>query len=118
MDPCGSIYTWRHSDKYIAGSDVYIVMKFFNFNKSLFHHQKQLGFRNIEGYEDVKDIISRALESEDNFNLLLCGPPASSKTLFQNAIIEYEKDAVYFDGSNTTNRILDVLEEIEHLELN
>ena len=38
------------------------------------------------------------------------GLPASAKTLFLLGIIEYKK-GVYFDGSNTTNRILDVLEE-------
>ena len=42
--------------------------------------------------------------------MLFIGPPASAKTLFLLGIIEY-KNAVYFDGSNTTNRILDVLEE-------
>jgi MoxR-like ATPase len=42
--------------------------------------------------------------------LLFIGPPASAKTLFLLGIIEYKK-GVYFDGSNTTNRILDVLEE-------
>ena len=41
---------------------------------------------------------------------LFIGPPASAKTLFLLGIIEYKK-GVYFDGSNTTNRILDVLEE-------
>ncbi len=39
------------------------------------------------------------------------GPPASSKTLFLQGILQIRKDAHYFDGSNTTNRILDVLEE-------
>jgi len=42
--------------------------------------------------------------------LLLTGPPASAKTLFLLGILEYKK-GVYFDGSNTTNRILDVLDE-------
>jgi MoxR-like ATPase len=41
--------------------------------------------------------------------LLFIGPPASAKTLFLLGIIEHNK-GVYFDGSNTTNRILDVLE--------
>ena len=68
-------------------------------------------FDNISGYDDVKDIIMRALDSEENFNLLLCGEPASAKILFLLGIVEYEHKAVYFDGSNTTNRILDVLEE-------
>ncbi|MGB8937768.1 MAG: ATP-binding protein [Candidatus Nitrosopolaris sp.] len=52
----------------------------------------------------TSDLVSR--ETEENYNLLLVGPPASSKTLFLMAI-----GAEYFDGSNTTNRILDVLEE-------
>ncbi|MGB6533040.1 MAG: ATP-binding protein, partial [Candidatus Nitrosopolaris sp.] len=42
--------------------------------------------------------------------LLFVGPPASGKTLFLLGILESKK-GVYFDGSNTTNRILDVLEE-------
>ena len=36
--------------------------------------------------------------------------PASAKTLFLSGILESRK-GVYFDGSNTSNRILDVLEE-------
>lgn len=68
-------------------------------------------FVNIEGYSDIKNIIERALETDDNYNLLLCGPPASSKTLFLMGILDIKRDAVYFDGSNTTSRILDVLEE-------
>jgi replication-associated recombination protein RarA len=74
----------------------------------LFH--KEVEFGNIEGYDDIKDIVRRAFSSEENYNLLLCGPPASAKTLFLLGILEY-RNGVYFDGSNTTNRILDVLEE-------
>ena len=43
--------------------------------------------------------------------MLLIGAPASSETLFLMGILDIRKDAVYFDGSNTTNRILDVLKE-------
>jgi hypothetical protein len=42
--------------------------------------------------------------------LLFIGPPASAKTLFLLGILECRK-GIYFDGSNNTNRILDVLEE-------
>ena len=73
--------------------------------------RKEIGFENIHGYDDIKDIVKRALDAEDNYNLLFIGPPASAKTLFLLGIIEYKKGA-YFDGSNTTNRILDVLEEM------
>ena len=68
-------------------------------------------FDNIQGYDDIKDIVMRAIDSEDNFNLLFCGLPASAKTLLLFGIIERECKALYFDGSNITNRILDVLEE-------
>jgi hypothetical protein len=71
--------------------------------------RKEIGFENIQGYDDLKDIVRRALDAEDNYNLLFIGPPASAKTLFLLGTIEYKK-GVYFDGSNTTNRILDVLE--------
>jgi hypothetical protein len=68
-------------------------------------------FSDIQAYDDIKDIVKRALDSEYSYNLLFIGPPASAKTLFLLGIMEREKKAVYFDGSNTTNRILDVLEE-------
>jgi Holliday junction DNA helicase RuvB len=83
-------------------------MKLFGlFNK----HSTPSAFDKIQGYDDLKQIVSRVLYAEDNYNLLFIGPPASSKTLFLQGILEIRKDAVYFDGSNTTNRILDVLEE-------
>jgi replication-associated recombination protein RarA len=84
-------------------------MKFLN----LFHHrsQQQSSFDSIQGYQDIKNIVKRALQSEENFNLLLIGPPASSKTQFLMEIMNFYKDCVYFDASNTTNRILQVLEE-------
>jgi hypothetical protein len=43
--------------------------------------RKEVDFVNIEGYDDIKDIVKRALDAEDNYNLLFVGPPASSKTL-------------------------------------
>jgi predicted ATPase with chaperone activity len=81
-------------------------MKFLN----LFHKSQQQDFSSISGYDDVKNIIKRALQSEENYNLLLIGPPASSKTQFLMEIMK-QKDSVYFDATNTTNRILQVLEE-------
>ena len=72
--------------------------------------RNEIEFNNIQGYDDIKDILRRALDAEENYNLLFIGPPASAKTLFLLGILESKK-GVYFDGSNTTNRILDVLEE-------
>ena len=73
--------------------------------------RKEIGFENIQGYDDLKDIVRRALYVEDNYNVLFVGPPASAKTLFLLGILESKK-GVYFDGSNTTNRIL-VPREVE-----
>ena len=72
--------------------------------------RKHNEFYNIQGYHDIKDIVGRALDAEDNYNLLFIGPPASAKILFLLGILDIRKNGVYFDGSNTTNRILDVLE--------
>jgi DNA replicative helicase MCM subunit Mcm2 (Cdc46/Mcm family) len=82
-------------------------MKLFGlFNK----HSTSDAFSKIQGYDDIKQ-VSRALDAEDNYNLLFIGPPASAKTQFLQGILDMRKDAIYFDGSNTSNRILDVLEE-------
>jgi replication-associated recombination protein RarA len=78
--------------------------------KFLHLFRKDVEFGNIEGYDDIKDLVKRALDLNENYNLLLCGPPASAKMLFLLGILKRRK-GVYFDGSNTTNRILDVLEE-------
>jgi replication-associated recombination protein RarA len=72
--------------------------------------RKEIGFYNIQGYDDIKGIVRRALNAQDNYNLLFIGTPASAKTLFLLGILEFKK-GVYFDCSNTTNRILDVLEQ-------
>jgi replication-associated recombination protein RarA len=73
--------------------------------------RKSNEFYNIQGYDDIKDIVRRVLDAEDNYNLLFIGSPASAKTLFLLGILDIRRNGVYFDGSNTTNRILDVLEE-------
>ena len=55
----------------------------------LFH--KEVEFGNIEGYDDIKDTVGRALDAEDNYNLLFIGPPASAKTLFMLTSMTLEK---------------------------
>ena len=71
--------------------------------------RKHNEFYNIHGYDDITHIVRRALDAEDNYNLLFIGLPASAKTLFLLDILDMRKDGVYFDGSNT--RILDPLKE-------
>ncbi len=68
-------------------------------------------FDNIHGYDDVKGLVRRALDAEENYCLLFIGSPASGKTLFLQGILDITKDGLYFDATNTTNRLLDVLNE-------
>jgi Holliday junction DNA helicase RuvB len=82
-------------------------MKFLHLFSS---NNSKTAFNNIEGYSDVKEIVRRALDTDQQYNLIFIGAPASGKTLFLQGIMEIRKDAVYFDMSNTTNKILDVLE--------
>ena len=60
--------------------------------------RKEVEFEKIQGYDDLKDIVRRALDAEDNYNLLFVGPPASAKTLFLLGILECRKGKEYFDG--------------------
>ena len=32
--------------------------------------RREIGFENIQGYDDIKDIVKRVLDAEDNYNLL------------------------------------------------
>lgn len=64
--------------------------------------RNEVEFKNIQWYDDMKDIVKRALDAEDNYNLLFIGPPASAKTLFLLGILESRK-GVYFDGSLDEN---------------
>jgi len=70
-------------------------------------------FDKIVGHDDVKDIVRCSLDTEDNYNMIFVGAPASGKTLFLEGIMDIyrEKDAVYFDATNMTNNIHDILEE-------
>lgn len=49
----------------------------------------------------MKDIIDRVLETDENYNLLLVGPPASSKTLFLMGILDIRKDGVFLETQLT-----------------
>ncbi|MGC2685788.1 MAG: hypothetical protein WA323_28355 [Candidatus Nitrosopolaris sp.] len=56
--------------------------------------RKEIGFENIQGYDDIKDIVKRALDAEDNYNLLFIGPPDSAKTLFLLGISNTRKEYI------------------------
>ena len=60
-------------------------------------------FSNIEGLDDIKEMILRALESPERAHTLLVGPPACAKSLFMLEIEKGMKSEVYFtEGAATT----------------
>jgi DNA replicative helicase MCM subunit Mcm2 (Cdc46/Mcm family) len=60
-------------------------------------------FSNIEGLDDIKEMMLRALESPERAHTLLTGPPASAKSLFMLEIEKYMRSKVYFaEGASTT----------------
>ena len=57
-------------------------------------------FSRIEGLDDIKEMILRALESHDRAHTLLIGPPACAKSLFMIEIEKFLATKVYFaEGS-------------------
>jgi hypothetical protein len=53
-------------------------------------------FSKIEGLDDIKEMMFRALESSDRCHTLLTGPPASSKSLFMLETEKFLLHKVYF----------------------
>ena len=85
----------------------------FNFLRRLatpeLHQQLSIGeraiqvFSDIEGLDDIKEMMLRALESSERAHTLLSGPPASAKSLFMLQIEKYMQSKVYFaEGAATT----------------
>jgi holliday junction DNA helicase RuvB len=57
-------------------------------------------FSKIEGLDDIKEMMLRALESSERAHTLLTGPPASAKSLFMLEIEKFMQSKVYFaEGS-------------------
>ncbi|MFL6422382.1 MAG: AAA family ATPase [Nitrososphaeraceae archaeon] len=60
-------------------------------------------FSKIEGLDDIKEMMLRALESSERAHTLLSGPPASAKSLFMLEIEKFMRYKVYFaEGDSTT----------------
>jgi Holliday junction resolvasome RuvABC ATP-dependent DNA helicase subunit len=60
-------------------------------------------FSNIEGLDDIKEMMLRALQSHERAHTLLTGPSASAKSLFMLQIEKYMSSKVYFaEGASST----------------
>jgi len=70
-----------------------------------FHHgyEQELNpeekfFFNIVGYPDIKKLLLKCLLSKEPVNVLLTGPPSSSKTVFLLQMFEGLKDSYFVDA--------------------
>ena len=59
-------------------------------------------FDDIVGLDDLKAVIMKCIKTEEPINVLLCGPPASAKTLFLLAINKELENCYFIDGTNAS----------------
>jgi len=76
-------------------------------------------FSKIEGLDDVKEMMLRALESSEGAHTLLTGPPASAKSLFMLEIEKLMSSKVYFAKSAATAKagLQKFIAENQHKEI-
>ena len=60
-------------------------------------------FSNIVGYSDVKKLLLKSVVSKEPVNILLTGPPASSKTVFLLEILNSMDGAYFMDATSITS---------------
>jgi Holliday junction DNA helicase RuvB len=66
------------------------------------YKQKQIPFDDILGYDDLKELLTKCLTIKDSCNVLLSGPPASSKTIFLLSVQKEVSNACFIDGANAS----------------
>src|ERR687884_2067408 len=76
-------------------------------------------FSGIEGLDDIKEMLLRALESQERAHTLLIGPPACAKSLFMLELEKLMRSKVYFaEGASTTKAGLQkFIAENQHKEI-
>jgi Holliday junction DNA helicase RuvB len=80
-------------------------------NKPFILGKKQDLFDDIYGFNDVKDLFKMAIQAERPVHLLLCGPPASAKSLFMRSLTKLERSYYSVGSSSTKSGIFDYLFE-------
>ena len=59
-------------------------------------------FSNIVGYSDIKKLLLKSVISKDPVNILLIGPPSSSKTVFLLEMLEGLDNTYFVDGTGVS----------------
>src|SRR6188472_3829711 len=105
--------------KFRSQQDVYEVAESNVELKLSARERALLVFSNIEGLDDIKEMMLRALESPERAHTLLTGAPACAKSLFMLQIEKYMSSKVYFaEGAATTKAGLQrFIAENQHKEI-
>jgi Cdc6-like AAA superfamily ATPase len=77
----------------------------------IIRNTKRSLFDNIIGFDDVKSLFEMAIKAERPVHLLLCGPPASGKSLFMSSLTNLERSYYAVGSSSTKSGIFDYLFE-------
>jgi Holliday junction DNA helicase RuvB len=86
-------------------------------------------FANVVGYPDIKKLLLKSVVSKEPINILLTGPPSSSKTIFLLEMLEgldqtYFIDAVSASGAGMTEHLFTnntkylLIDEIDKMKKN
>ena len=73
--------------------------------------KKHTLFEDIIGFEDIKSLFEMTIQAERPVHLLLCGPPASAKSLFMNSLTQLQRSYYAVGSSSTKSGIFDYLFE-------
>jgi replication-associated recombination protein RarA len=73
--------------------------------KSAYDGYKQ-PFNEIVGHDDLKELLTKCLDIKYSCNVLLSGPPASSKTMFLLSLQKEVSNACFVDAANASGPAL------------
>jgi Holliday junction DNA helicase RuvB len=86
-------------------------------------------FSNVVGYADIKKLLLKSIVSKEPVNILLTGPPSSSKTIFLLEMLDglddtYFIDAVGASGAGLVDRLFNsntkylLIDELDKMKKN
>ncbi|HEY7079291.1 MAG TPA: AAA family ATPase [Nitrososphaeraceae archaeon] len=68
-------------------------------------------FYDIIGYSDIKELFDMSINAQKPVHILLCGPPASAKSIFMTCLTKLERSYYAVGSSSTKSGIFDYLFE-------
>ena len=99
-------YTWLNKNK--ANLKLSIMFRklldkieLFGPSEHKLSHEEKF-FSNVVGYSDIKKLLLKSIVSKNPVNILLTGPPSSSKTVFLLEMLEGLDNTYFVDGTGVS----------------